>query len=146
MALKTRQPKEFTSLMIDTESRERLRKLAGSEPVASYIRSLTIDLLQDKPEKDPLIESMENEIRKLRDELRELWQMVVRLETRNLELSWLSHSWVTAYAEERKKHLSPDSPEYQECEDMIKNSESSWKNFRNVILKEYGEIEDSQGA
>ena len=139
MALKIKQPKEFTSLMIDTESRERLRKLAGSEPVASYIRGLTLKLLRDKPEKDPLIENIESEIRKLRDELRELWKMVVRLETRNLELNWLSHSWITTYAEERKKHLSPDSPEYQECEEMIRRSESSWTEYRNKILEEYEE-------
>ena len=139
MSTRTKQPKEFTSLMIDTESRERLRELAGSQPVASYIRSLTLDLLTQKPEKDPQLEKIEKEVQGLRDQLRELWERVLRLEARNLELNWLNHSWVSLYAEERKKHLSPDSPEYQECEEMIRKSGSSWANFRNKVLEDYQE-------
>ena len=139
MTARNKQPKEFTSLMIDTESRDRLRKLAGSQPVASYIRRLTLDLLTKKPGKDPQLKKIEKEVQELRAQFRELLVRVLRLETRNLELNWLNHSWVTLYAEERKKHFSPDSPEYQECEDMIRKSESSWTNFRNKVLEYYHE-------
>jgi hypothetical protein len=125
--------------MIDTESRERLRKLAGDRPVASYIRNLTVDLLTKKPEKDPQLQKMEKEVQELRDQIKELGGRVVRLEARNLELNWLNHSWATLYAEERKKHLSLDSPEYQECEEMIRKSELSWTNFRNKVLEDYRE-------
>ena len=137
MSKRARQPKEFTSLMIDTESRERLRKLAGSQPVASYIRSLTLDLLTEKPERDPLVEKIEEEVERLHDQYREIWERLLRLEARNLELNWLNHSWAVLYAEERKKHLSPDSPEYKECEEIISKSESSWTDFRNKVLEDY---------
>ena len=139
MTKTTRQPKEFTSLMIDTESRERLRELAGGQPVASYIRSLTLDLLTEKPEKDPLLEKIEEEVQRLRDQNKEIWERLLRLEARNLELNWLNHSWAVLYAEERKKHLSLDSPEFKECEEIIRKSESSWTNFRNKVLEDYQE-------
>lgn len=139
MITSAKQPKEFTSLMIDTESRERLRKLAGDRPLASYIRNLTVDLLTKKPSKDPQLQKMEKEVKELRDQLKELWGRVVRLEARNLELNWLNHSWATLYAEERKKHLSPNSSEYRECEEMIHKAEASWSKFRNNVLEYYQE-------
>ena len=129
--------KEFASLMIDTESKERLRELAGSQPVASYIRSLTLDLLTEKPEKDPVLEKIEDEVQRLREQSKELWERLIRLEARNLELNWLNHSWAVLYAEERKKHFSPDSPEYKECEEIVRKSESSWTDFRNKVLEDY---------
>ena len=141
MSKRARQPKEFTTLMIDTESRERLRELAGSQPVASYIRSLTVDLLTEKPEKDPLVEKIVEQLEGLRDQNKEIWERLLRLEARNLELNWLNHSWAVLYAEERKKHLSPDSPEYNECEEIIRKSESSWTDFRNKVLKDYQDKE-----
>jgi len=125
--------------MIDTESRERLRELAGSQSVASYIRNLTLDLLTEKPAKDPLLEKLEEEVQGLSDQNKEIWERLLRLEARNLELNWLNHSWAVLYAEERKKHLSPDSPEYKECEEIISKSESSWTDFRNKVLEDYQE-------
>ena len=139
MSKRARQPKEFTSLMIDTESRDRLRKLAGSQPVAGYIRNLTFDLLTEKPEKDPLLEKIEEEVERLHDQNKEIWERLLRVEARNLELNWLNHSWAVLYAEERKRHLSPDSPEYKECEEIISKSESSWKDFRNKVLEDYND-------